>query len=231
MPREYGSLLFLPCRCIKQDQWWPRCKNDQDIYSHQPSVAMQTFTLPAILTGEASKARKSLEAIALRSELWRRYPMKTVFCWSDVTKNVCDKRFFSRYFRSTGCNKMYKVVLKTGFSMTFPMGFLHEQPWWCLVMPGRVAFGASLRGLVRHFTDANTGIAIWWQDLPPPEKGAVFLREKSSLPSIKIFRCYVSFREVLFHDIWIFGYIGLPATWKVWVEWMETWKIETACLL
>ena len=66
-------------------QTGPRCKNDQDIYSHQPSVAMQTFTLPAILTGEASKPRKSLEAIALRSELWRRYPMKTVFCWSDVT--------------------------------------------------------------------------------------------------------------------------------------------------
>lgn len=80
MPREYGSLLFLPCRCIKQDH------AEQKRSRHlRPQLAMQTFTLPAILTGEASKPRKSLEAIALRSELWRRYPMKTVFCWSDVT--------------------------------------------------------------------------------------------------------------------------------------------------
>lgn len=75
----------------------------------QPSatVAMQTFTLPAILTGEASKPRKSLEAIALRSELWRRYPMKTVFCWSDVTKNVCDKRWVDRIFPVYGCIRWY----------------------------------------------------------------------------------------------------------------------------
>lgn len=44
-------------------------------------------------------------------------------------------------------------------------------------MSGRVAFGASLRGVLRHFTDANTGIAIWWQDLHPPEKGP-FLKGK-----------------------------------------------------
>lgn len=81
MPREYGSLLFLPCRCIKQDHAAKRSRHLQP----SATVAMQTFTLPAILTGEASKPRKSLEAIALRSELWRRYPMKTVFCWSDVT--------------------------------------------------------------------------------------------------------------------------------------------------
>ena len=28
-----------------------------------------------------------------------------------------------------------------------------------------MAFGAGLRGLLRHFTDASTVIAIWWQDL------------------------------------------------------------------
>ena len=171
-----------------------------------------------------------------RSDCFEKWTLASVSYEDCFLLEWCYKKclwqaIFFEIFPVYGMYKMYKVVLKTGFSMTFPMGFLHEQPWWCLVMPGRVAFGASLRGLVRHFTDANTGIAIWWQDLPPPEKGAVFLREKSSLPSIKIFRCYVSFREVLFHDIWIFGYIGLPATWKVWVEWMETWKIETACLL
>ena len=43
---------------------------------------------------------------------------------------------------------------------------------------GRVAFGAGLRGVLRHFTDANTGIAIWWQDLYTPEKGPFFKGKK-----------------------------------------------------
>lgn len=41
------------------------------------------------------------------------------------------------------------------------MGFLNDLGD---AMSGRVAFGAGLRELLRHFTDANTVIAIWWQD-------------------------------------------------------------------
>ena len=118
MDRCSSSIVFVSNRTLN--------KNDQDIYSHQiHQLAMQTFTLPTNLTGEASKPRKSLEAIALRSELWRRYPMTVTV---GVMLQIC-------LWQGMGISgiRMYKVVLKFGFSMIFH-DFVMPKAGWPLVL-------------------------------------------------------------------------------------------------
>ena len=103
-------------------QTGPRCKNDQDIYSHRAI----SYSSNADIYFTRNSDRRSIQTQEeFRSDCFEKWTLASVsyedcFLLEWCYRYVCDKRFFSRYFRYTGCLRWYS---KTGFSMIFPWVF------------------------------------------------------------------------------------------------------------